>query len=208
MLSVEPGATVAAGDVLALIEQLGGPAVIVGNSMGAAAAAYAAAERPDLVEGLVLVGPFVRNGQVNSFMRAMMRIAMAPAWVAASWKAYAPRLYAGRRPADLDAHIDSVITSLRRPGYGKAFSLTTRVDHAPAQERLARITAPTLVVMGELDPDFPDPMAEARAVADAMGGSAEALDGVGHYPHLETPVAFAERLAAFARGAVAHDARG
>lgn len=176
-----------AGDVLALIEQLGGPAVIVGNSMGAAAAACAAAERPDLVEGLVLVGPFVRNGQVNSFMRAMMRIAMAPAWVAASWKAYAPRLYAGRRPADLDAHIDSVITSLRRPGYGKAFSLTTRVDHAPAQERLAGITAPTLVVMGELDPDFPDPRAEAEWIATTLSGTVTMIPEAGHYPQSQQP---------------------
>ena len=43
-----------AGDVVALIEELGGPAVVVGNSMGAGSAAYAAAERPDLVSALVL----------------------------------------------------------------------------------------------------------------------------------------------------------
>src|ERR1700690_2074417 len=48
-----------AGDILALIEELGGPATVVGNSMGAAAATIAAAEQPDLVSGLVLVGPFV-----------------------------------------------------------------------------------------------------------------------------------------------------
>ena len=35
-----------AGDIVTLIEELGGPAVVVGNSMGAGAAAYAAAERP------------------------------------------------------------------------------------------------------------------------------------------------------------------
>src|SRR3954453_19160906 len=53
---------VAAGeDALALVEQLGGPAVLLGNSMGAGAAAWAAAERPELVSGLGLIGPFVRN---------------------------------------------------------------------------------------------------------------------------------------------------
>src|SRR4051794_8682724 len=51
----------AGGDVLALIEQLGGPAVVIGNSMGAGAAAWAAAERPELVTGLGLVGAFVRK---------------------------------------------------------------------------------------------------------------------------------------------------
>jgi len=45
-----------AGDIIALIEELGGPAVVVGNSMGAGAAVYAAAERPALINGLVLVG--------------------------------------------------------------------------------------------------------------------------------------------------------
>src|SRR5450755_181426 len=50
-----------ADDILALIEQLGGPAIIVGNSMGAGAGALAAAMEPSLVRGLVLLGPFVRN---------------------------------------------------------------------------------------------------------------------------------------------------
>ena len=50
-----------ASDALALVDELGGPAYIVGNSMGAGAAVIAAADRPDAVLGLVLVGPFVRN---------------------------------------------------------------------------------------------------------------------------------------------------
>src|SRR6266487_3245802 len=44
------------GDVIALVQELGGPAVIVGNSMGAASAVLVAAQRPELVSGLVLVG--------------------------------------------------------------------------------------------------------------------------------------------------------
>ena len=35
-----------ASDIVALIEELGGPAIVVGNSMGAGAAVFAAAERP------------------------------------------------------------------------------------------------------------------------------------------------------------------
>jgi hypothetical protein len=37
----------------------------------------------------------------------------------------------------------------------KAFSLTTRTDHTPAQAQLSDVSAPTLVVMGEQDPDSP-----------------------------------------------------
>src|ERR1700693_3559808 len=44
-----------AGDIVALIEELGGPAVVVGNSMGAGAATLTAALQPDLISGLVLV---------------------------------------------------------------------------------------------------------------------------------------------------------
>src|ERR1035438_3655588 len=64
-----------AGDVIALIEELGGPAVVVGNSMGAGAAALAAAQRPGLVSGLVLVGPFVRNGKTSAMQRILLRVA-------------------------------------------------------------------------------------------------------------------------------------
>lgn len=48
-------------DLIALVEHLGGPAVLVGNSMSAGAAVWAAAEAPDLVSALVLTGPFVRE---------------------------------------------------------------------------------------------------------------------------------------------------
>ena len=144
-----------AGDVLALIQELGGPAVIVGNSLGAAVAVLIAADHPDLVNGLVLVGPFVRNGKVSVMQRVINRVAMAPIWAASVWKAYLPKLYAGQRPADFEAYRAQVIAGLRRPGHAKAFSRTTHASHDPAEARLGDVTAPTLVIMGDQDPDFP-----------------------------------------------------
>ena len=151
-----------AGDIVALIEELGGPAVVVGNSMGAGAATLAAALQPGVISGLVLVGPFVRNGKVSAVQRVMLRVAMARPWAASAWKSYMPKLYAGQRPADFAEYRDQVVASLRRPGYAKAFSLTTRTNHDPAEARLADVSAPTLVLMGERDPDFPDPQGEAE----------------------------------------------
>src|SRR4051812_47366159 len=55
------GDVVTGQDIVALVEHLGGPAVVGGNSMGAASATWAAAERPDLVAGLVLTGPLLRD---------------------------------------------------------------------------------------------------------------------------------------------------
>jgi pimeloyl-ACP methyl ester carboxylesterase len=90
-----------ASDIIALVEQLGGPAIIVGNSMGAGAGALAAAMEPSLVRGLVLLGPFVRNGQTSTLQRLMLRVAMAPPWAATSWKAYMPKLLRRATPIRL-----------------------------------------------------------------------------------------------------------
>ena len=176
-----------AGDVIALIGELGGPAVVVGNSMGAGSAVLAAAQRPGLVSGLVLVGPFVRNGKTSALQRLLLRVAMAPPWAAISWKSYLPKLYAGRRPADFGEYRGQVIASIRRPGHAKAFSRTTRTSHAPAGARLADVTAPALVVMGEQDPDFPDPRAEADWIARALRGEAVMVPEAGHYPQSQRP---------------------
>jgi len=176
-----------AGDVAALVGELGGPAVIVGNSMASGAAVLAAAQWPELVSGLVLVGPFVRNPAVGAVQRLVLRVAMAPPWAAVSWKSYLPKLYAGRRPADFGEYRDQVVASLRRPGYARAFSLTTRTSHAPAEARLADVTAPVLVVMGEQDPDFPDPRAEADWIASALRAEVVMVPEAGHYPQSQRP---------------------
>jgi pimeloyl-ACP methyl ester carboxylesterase len=176
-----------ATDVVALIEALGGSAVVVGNSMGAGSAVLAAAQRPGLVCGLVLVGPFVRNGKTSAMQHLLLRVAMAPPWAAVAWKSYLPKLYAGRRPADFAGHRAQVVASIRRPGYAKAFSATTRTSHDPAEARLADVTAPALVVMGEQDPDFPDPQAEADWIARALHAQVVMVPDAGHYPQSQRP---------------------
>jgi len=183
----EYGDEATAGDIIALILELGGPAVIVGNSMGAGAAAIVAAQRPELVAGLVLVGPFVRNGDTTAVQRLLLRVAMATPWAASAWKSYLPKLYVGRRPADFDDHRRQVVASLRRPGYAKAFSRTTRTDHDAAEARLADVDTPVLVVMGECDPDFPDPRAEADWIAEALRGEVAMVPEAGHYPQSQQP---------------------
>ena len=183
-----------AGDITALIEELGGPAVIVGNSMAAGAAALVAADRPDLVDGLVLVGPFVRNGKMSAVQRILLRVAMARPWAATSWKSYMPKLYAGHRPDDFDEYRDTVVASIRRPGYAKAFSLTTRTNHDPAEARLADVSIPTMVIMGERDPDFPDPSEEATWIAETLNGSVVMVPEAGHYPQSQQPELTAEAV--------------
>jgi pimeloyl-ACP methyl ester carboxylesterase len=194
---------VAAGDLLALVESLGGPALLVGHSMGAAASVIAADRRPDLVTGLALVGPFVREPNINVVMRGLFRLAMQPLWARPLWKAWLGKLYAGRRPADHDAHVAAMMAALARPGHTRAFTTTTReADHEVAAEAIPRVHKPTLVVMGALDPDFPDPAAEAAWIAGHLAGETLLVPEAGHYPHSQRPdlvnpavVGFAARVA-------------
>ena len=193
-----------ASDVIALIEELGGPAVVVGNSMAAGSAVLAAARQPDLVCGLVLIGPFVRDPAVSAVQRALLRAAMAPPWAAQAWKSYLPKLYAGRRPADFGEYRGQVAAALRRPGYASAFSRTTRTSHAVAQARLADVSVPALVVMGEQDPDFPDPRAEADWAARALGGRVVMVPDAGHYPQSQRPDITAGAILGFLKAAPHH----
>ncbi|NEK85178.1 alpha/beta hydrolase [Blastococcus saxobsidens] len=195
---------VAAGeDVLTLIENLGGPAIVVGNSMGAGAAVWAAAERPELVRGLALVGPFVRNPPIGALMRGLVRVLLARPWARPVWGLYYPSLSPGRKPDDFAAHRRAIADSMRRPGRTRAFAATTRTDHTPAEERLPQVRQPVLVVMGASDPDFADPAAEAQWIADRLRADVLLVPDAGHYPQADAPELVNPRLVDFCRSVVA-----
>ncbi len=178
----------AGSDVLALVEHLGETrAALIGNSMGAAAAAWAAAERPDVVEALVLVGPFVRDVPISLANRVALRVGMLRPWGPRVWSAYYAKLYPGRPPADLAEHRARILAALRPAARWGAFRATLRTSHAPVDARLGEVRARTLVVMGERDPDFPDAAVEARVVSDRLAGNVLMVAGAGHYPHAEYP---------------------
>jgi pimeloyl-ACP methyl ester carboxylesterase len=175
-------------DLVALVDELdAGPAVLIGSSLGAGAAAWAAAERPELVRALVLSGPFVRDVPIGRAARLGMRLALRRPWGVRAWSAFYASLFPGRPPADLAGHRARIEASLRRPDQWRAFIAITHSSHAPVEARLGQVTAPTLVVMGERDRDFPDPAAEAALVADRTGGELLLVPDAGHYPHAEYP---------------------
>jgi pimeloyl-ACP methyl ester carboxylesterase len=55
--------------------------------MAAGAAVYAAAVEPDLVAGLVLIGPFVRDIPIGVVRRLAFRLALLRPWGPAAWSA-------------------------------------------------------------------------------------------------------------------------
>jgi pimeloyl-ACP methyl ester carboxylesterase len=195
----EYGDAPTAGDIEALVLHLGEPALLVGNSMAAGSAVLVAARRPDLVRGLVLLGPFVRDPATSALMRLATRVLMARPWGASAWNMYLPKLYAGTRPDDFDQHRAAIATSMKRPGYAKAFSLTTRTRHDAAEQALSDVSAPTLVVMGELDPDFADPSAEAGWIVGEFHAEVLMVPNAGHYPQSQRPDLVGPAVTAFAR---------
>ena len=126
----------AGGDALALVDHLGGPAVLIGNSMSAGAAVWAAAERPQLVTGLVLIGPFVRNVPMNPLLGWIFRVAMSGPCARRVWVFYLPKLSPGPRPDDYDEHLGR---HLRQPGQARPDGSIHR-DH-PHQPRPSRSPA-------------------------------------------------------------------
>jgi pimeloyl-ACP methyl ester carboxylesterase len=187
-----------ATDILALIDHLGGPALVIGNSMGGGAAVIAAAQAPMMVAGLALMGPWVRDGKPNPFMRLVQRLLLIKPWGPSAWKAFYATLYPGRKPADLAAHTDRIKASLGRGDHWRSFVRTTRTSHAPVEARLGDVRSPALVVMGEKDPDFPDPAAEARFAAERLRGEMVMVPGSGHYPMADSPEVVNPAVIAFA----------
>jgi pimeloyl-ACP methyl ester carboxylesterase len=187
-----------AGDALALVEELGGPAYLVGNSMGAGAAVIAAAERPEQVLGLALVGPFVRNPP-GKLATLMFRVALVKPWGPAAFMSFYPKWIPGTRPEGYDEHRDLVAANLRRPGHWRAFVRTTHTSHAPAEARVGDVTAPAIVVMGTDDVDWKDPAAEAEWVGQALHAEVVMAPGVGHYPQVQVPAVVADAVDRLAR---------
>jgi len=197
------GDVATATDLLALVEHLGGPAVLVGSSMSAGSAAWAGAERSDLVAGLVLTGPMLRDpagGRGTRWLTALLyRALFARPWGAAVWATYyRGTLNRGARAPWLDEHVAVLRAALRDPAHLRSFrDLTTVLTHAPVEARLAEVVAPALAFVGDRDPDFRDPKAEAAWMRTALHADVEVLPGVAHYPHHQAPQVVVPRTLAF-----------
>ena len=80
-----------ASDILALVDELGEPAFLVGNSMGAGASVIAAADAPEKVKGLALLGPFVRDPQGGAVIKLLFRVLLTKPWGPAAFMSYYPQ---------------------------------------------------------------------------------------------------------------------
>ena len=174
-------------DLAGLLDHLAaGPARIIGNSMAAGAAVWLAAERPELVDKLVLIAPFVRS-EPTFWTNVLYSVLFGGFWGADAWTAYYESLYPSRKPADFADYKRQLRANLAEPGRLDALRAMLYASKGESERRLDRVKAPVLVVMGTRDPDFPQPETEAQWVAERLGGNVGLVEGAGHYPHAEFP---------------------
>ncbi|MHB1909057.1 MAG: alpha/beta fold hydrolase [Nitrososphaerales archaeon] len=191
-----------ASDVITLIEKLhSGPAVILGNSISAGAAVCASADHPELVSGIILIGPFVRQVPISWWKTFAFRLALAGPWGIGTWVNYqAQKLYPKSKPSDLADYNRMLRKNLKEPGRMSAFRRMASTDHRASESRLDKVRSPVLVVMGGADPDFPSPEEEGKLLARQLRGELVILPGLGHYPQAEQSETFLNPVIKFLRG--------
>ena len=189
-----------ADDLVAVLDHAGvDQAILVGLSIGGMASIRATLRYPDRVRALVLadtgaaVQGIVNRVKITAlgpFVRTPARRLVAPQVVNSMFGPTArrdqPDLAATWRDRFLAQDAESMLTAAR------AF-----VGREDLTNRLAEITAPTLVIIGEEDED-PGPAAAVSMVARIPGARLVALPETGHLSALEQPDTFAAALLSFA----------
>lgn len=197
-----------ARDLVSLVRHLGGPAVIVGQSISGGAATIAAAAAPESIVGLVELAPFTRKQSMN--LGGLLRVkahragtfALARVMMSGSpkaWMAYL-ELAVPTKPADWNIERARIEATVTEPKRNRVLRAMTRTDPGDAGDQLANVTCPVLIVEGGADPDWADPRTEGkRILADLPTGLGElaVIESAGHYPHSETPEELSRLLLPF-----------
>jgi pimeloyl-ACP methyl ester carboxylesterase len=186
-----------------LDEVVGGPAVLVGNSIGALIALMTTAHHPARVCATVLLNcagglnhrPEELPLPVRPVMAAMQLVLRVPGLAEAFFEfARSKRnirntlkqVY-GRREAVTEELVDLLYAPSTDPGAAKVFVsvLTADAGQSP-EELLPHVRTPLLILWGERDPWTP--IARGRTLPRyAPQARFVALDGLGHCPHDEDP---------------------
>ena len=181
-------------DLIALLDRLELERVsLCGLSLGGMTAMWVASEVPDRIERLVLcctsalLGPASDWQQRARTVRGLGVEAIADA-VLTRW--FTPKFLAARPPA-VD-RLDAILRATPAEGYAGCCEAIRDMD---LTDRLASITAPTLVIAGADDPATPPLHGQAIAstVPDAR---LEVIPDAAHLANVEQPEAVTERIVA------------
>jgi pimeloyl-ACP methyl ester carboxylesterase len=189
-----------AADTIGLMDQLGLERPhVVGSSMGGAIAQELALAHPDRIRSLVLNGTWCRG---DRFLHEIFRNWMWSAQKADSIRdflvtvnlwCFSPRIWN-------DGTMDGWIDAAEASPYAQSVDAFCRSSEAlirhDTADRIAAISAPTLVTVGELDLCLPARYAEA--IAERIPGSrVVVVPAVGHQPFQEVPDDYNRLLSEF-----------
>lgn len=196
----------AAEAVADLIAAFGvGRAHVIGHSMGAAVALTLAAGHPELVQRLVLEDALcypvpLKLGSRLSLVPVLGGILFKQLFGRAMFRAHMrDRVFrpSARLPMDrIDRHYDLFNTpSARESAHAVMRAI---IDTRAVVARLPRVRAPTLVVWGGEDREYP--VASANRLAREIHGAKLEIMDAGHAPHEERPREFVALVTEFMEG--------
>lgn len=179
-----------AADLVALIDaEVGGPVHLLGHSMGGAISIALTLARPDLVQSLVLMDTSGWSFRPTDPMMDQLMTAFLSAYDPTCGL---PDLSAMPNPEDalIEAATPQAWQEIKAkqdaafdPYAMKALGMELFGDSFP-RERLARITCPASVIVGELDGPFAE---QAPELAAAVNATLTVIPGAYHSPQLTHP---------------------
>lgn len=191
-----PGHGATPGPALVTIEEMatwvtqwvaGGPATVMGHSMGALVAIQLAATHPDLVSRLVLVGASPRMRVHPQLLDAARHDLPRAARLVAGWSF--PAAFGGGHPEPGTWEPAATIRLLERSTPGVLVSDLAACHTFDPAAAMAAVACPTVVVAGSQDRMTPAKGAEEVAAA-IPGAELVILAGLGHEPMAQDPRRF------------------
>ncbi len=176
-------------DVLAMLQALAVPTVVVGHSMGGAIALTAALQRPNNLVGLGLVGTGAKlkvHPQILELCQADFDRAVE---LVVSWA------FAEQADPTLK---DKAREQMRRNGREALYRDFVSCSTFDLMSRLGEISVPTLVICGREDKLTPVKYSEYLQ-QNIPNARLKIIEGAGHMVMLEAPEAVTDALRAFCR---------
>jgi len=181
-----------------------GRAAVVGHALGGAVAIALAARHPELVSRLVLVDSMCFEAPLD----LRRRIALLPVvggfvlkqlWSRGTFRGLFKDAVLSGTGATFLEKVDRYYDAFNGPASRGSALATLRATHdtRAVVAQTARVTAPTLVVWGRNDRNFPPRL--GRRLAHEIHGAGFELMDAGHSPHEECPEQFAAILLRFLR---------
>jgi pimeloyl-ACP methyl ester carboxylesterase len=190
-------------------EVVGGPAVVVGHSMGGVVAIEVARRYPELTRALVLVnssGMQITERPPSQFDMLMLGAIGAPLLgevvaglfvnpLTVEWSVRQGLMSAyHRKDRVTDELVETFSAPLRRHGAASYLAVSRNFQGLVIDAKPGEITAPALLIWGAEDRSIPPSDAEAIKRRVLPQAELAILPGTGHCPFDETPELFCEAL--------------